>query len=101
MNLQQNLCKNMLKKSQRLIIRSQKTLDSMILKTEAGLQREQNAQEIEKLQKEVDELIKLKEQAESSVAQSVYTQSLGYTYSQITTEEGKMLKNIKIHFISI
>lgn len=75
-----------------------KTLDSMILKTEAGRQREQNAQEIEKLQKEVDELIKLKEQAESSVAQSVYTQSLGYTYSQITTEEGKNAKEYQDTF---
>ena len=75
-----------------------KTLDSMILKTEAGLQREQNAQEIEKLQKEVDELIKLKEQAGSSVAQSVYTQSLGYTYSQITTEEGKNAKEYQDTF---
>lgn len=74
------------------------TLDSMIIKTEAGLKREQNAQEIEKLQKEVDELIKLKEQAESSVAQSVYTQSLGYTYSQITTEEGKNAKEYQDTF---
>lgn len=73
-------------------------LDSMIIKTEAGLKREQNAQEIEKLQKEVDELIKLKEQAESSVAQSVYTQSLGYTYSQITTEEGKNAKEYQDTF---
>lgn len=74
------------------------TLDSMIIKTEAGLQREQNAQEIEKLQKEIDELTKLKEQVESSVAQSVYTQSLGYTYSQITTEEGKKAKEYQDTF---
>lgn len=73
-------------------------MDNMIIKTEAGLQRERNAQEIEKLQKEVDELTKLKEQAESSVAQSVYTQSLGYTYSQITTEEGKNAKEYQDTF---